>query len=131
MLVRSHAALCFSGSHFYHLPSRLPLAVIGTTLILHWRLHVIVRRLSFEDALQHKWSTAMASAILTVRSSGVRRRLHSTNHTLPLTSVLFPRGKGGVIINLASIASLVRCRPAWARYRLTTSCHHAISSSCT
>ena len=40
-------------------------------------------------------------------------------------------GKGGVIINLASIASLVRCRPAWARYRLTTSCHHAISSSCT
>ena len=39
-------------------------------------------------------------------------------------------GKGGVIINLASIASLVRCRPAWARYRLplpvTTRYHPAV-----
>ena len=55
------------------------------------------RRLSFEDALQQKWSVAMASAILAVRSSGVRRRVHGTPHSLPLASVMFSRGRGGVV----------------------------------
>jgi hypothetical protein len=67
---------------------------------------LICSRLSLEDALHHKWSIAMASAILAVRSSGVRRRLHGTLHNIPLVCVFFSRSKCVVTtLDVAGFAS--------------------------
>ena len=64
------------------------------------------RRLPFDEALQHKWSLAMASAVLAVRSSGVRKRVHATPHSAPVCALLFPRGKGGAVtVDLAGFAA--------------------------
>jgi hypothetical protein len=68
------------------------------------------QRMTFEAAVAAKWSQAMASAIIAVRSSGVRRRVYSTAHTAPIVLLLFTRGKSGAVsVDLAGSVASHKC----------------------
>lgn len=53
--------------------------------------------MSYEDAVRDKWVTAFASALLSIRSGGPKRRTLTTSHGVPIVGLTFLTGKGGAV----------------------------------